>query len=287
MDDLIQQGVNVYKSGDKDAARKLFIMAVKQYPDAERAWGWMYNVCHTDKERIHCLKQMLRINPGNEKATQMLRDLDEPNFPFEQTSSYVTPQQAKPARAQKPPLSPNHLPIISMGDVGEYVKSIVLSNERVLAVAKIHGVVYIIPTVFTFLAIVISLFFLLPLIIGLYVGASSSDTPTFGIGSFLTCILPFWVIAGFGFLRAFLIRKFTEFAVTDKRIIGKVGIIRRSSLELLLNKVESIGVSQGLMGRLFDYGTLVISGSGGTHQTIPFIAKPMKLKQTINSILSE
>ncbi|MBE7535434.1 MAG: hypothetical protein HS124_06860 [Anaerolineales bacterium] len=75
MDDLIQQGANAFKSGDRETARKLLISAVKQYPDNERAWGWMYSVCNTDQERIHCLKQILRINPSNQKASQTLGEM--------------------------------------------------------------------------------------------------------------------------------------------------------------------------------------------------------------------
>ena len=75
MDDLIQQGVNAYKSGDLVAARSLLTAAVKQYPDNERAWGWMYNVCASDTERILCLKQIVRINPKNENANESLLKL--------------------------------------------------------------------------------------------------------------------------------------------------------------------------------------------------------------------
>lgn len=50
MDDLIQQGVNAFKSGDRETARKLLITSVKQNPDSERAWGWMYNVCSADQD---------------------------------------------------------------------------------------------------------------------------------------------------------------------------------------------------------------------------------------------
>jgi hypothetical protein len=75
MDDLLQQGVIAYKAGKRDDARKIFIIAVKQSPDSESAWGWMYEVSGDDKERIYCLKQMLRINPKNEKVNQLLNQL--------------------------------------------------------------------------------------------------------------------------------------------------------------------------------------------------------------------
>lgn len=72
MDDLFQQGVIAYRAGKKDEARKIFISIVKQSPGNERAWGRLYDVANNDQERTHCLKQILRINPKNEKAKQLL-----------------------------------------------------------------------------------------------------------------------------------------------------------------------------------------------------------------------
>ena len=79
MDDLLQQGIAVYRAGQRDEARKYFISALKQNRNDERIWGWMYNVCNNDTERIDCLKQILRINPKNEKANQLLAKLTNDN----------------------------------------------------------------------------------------------------------------------------------------------------------------------------------------------------------------
>ncbi len=81
MDDLLQKGVNSYKSGDHETARKLFISATKQNPDSERAWGWLYYVCKTDQERIYCLRKIVKINPHNLKAQEILTKLTLPEDP--------------------------------------------------------------------------------------------------------------------------------------------------------------------------------------------------------------
>jgi hypothetical protein len=75
MDDLIQKGADAFRAGNRDEARKLLLTAVKQTPNSERAWGWLYNVTNNDQERVHCLKEMLRINPKNEKANGLLNQL--------------------------------------------------------------------------------------------------------------------------------------------------------------------------------------------------------------------
>jgi tetratricopeptide (TPR) repeat protein len=89
MDDLLQQGIAAYRAGKRDEARKFFIAALKQNRNDERTWGWMYNVCNNDTERIDCIKQMLRINPKNEKASQLLAKLtiDNPVLPQPSVSS--------------------------------------------------------------------------------------------------------------------------------------------------------------------------------------------------------
>ena len=80
MDELLQQGITAYKAGKRDEARKIFMTVVKQNPDNERAWGGMYEVSGNDKERVYCLKQMLRINPKNKKANRLLNQLITPSF---------------------------------------------------------------------------------------------------------------------------------------------------------------------------------------------------------------
>lgn len=90
--------------------------------------------------------------------------------------------------------------------------------------------------------------------------------PAFGVG------LIFLVIA-------YVRYKSIELAVTTKRVIVKHGFIRRQTVEINLNKVESIQVDQGVLGRLFDFGTLVISGTGTSHAPIAGIAAPMVFRK--------
>ncbi|MFO1252099.1 MAG: PH domain-containing protein [Inhella sp.] len=85
---------------------------------------------------------------------------------------------------------------------------------------------------------------------------------------------------GLVFLVAAYIRyKSTELAVTSKRIIVKHGFISRQTIEINLNKAESIQVDQGVLGRLFDFGTLVISGTGTSHAPLAGIAEPMAFRK--------
>lgn len=75
----------------------------------------------------------------------------------------------------------------------------------------------------------------------------------------------------------------TEFAVTDKRVLAKAGLLRRRSLETLLPKVEAIEVHQDLTGRLLNYGTITVIGTGGTREIFPMISDPLELRRQVQT----
>jgi uncharacterized membrane protein YdbT with pleckstrin-like domain len=80
---------------------------------------------------------------------------------------------------------------------------------------------------------------------------------------------------------AFVARRTSEFAVTNKRVLIKTGLIRRHSLETLLNKIEGIHVEQGILGRIVDYGTIIITGTGGSKEPFHRIANPMEFRRRV------
>ena len=73
----------------------------------------------------------------------------------------------------------------------------------------------------------------------------------------------------------------SEFAVTTSRLIFKVGLISRYTTELLLSKVESIGVQQGLMGRLLNYGDLTVTGTGGAREVFRRVRDPIGFRNHV------
>ncbi|HZQ62285.1 MAG TPA: PH domain-containing protein [Casimicrobiaceae bacterium] len=90
------------------------------------------------------------------------------------------------------------------------------------------------------------------------------------------------IVLGLIWIAAALIRRSsTELAVTDRRVIAKFGFIRRSTVELNLTKIESIRVEQTVMGRIFGYGSVYVTGTGSTLDPIPFIADPIKFRQAV------
>jgi uncharacterized membrane protein YdbT with pleckstrin-like domain len=78
----------------------------------------------------------------------------------------------------------------------------------------------------------------------------------------------------------------SEFAVTDKRVVIKTGWLQRTTLELMLAKVEGIGVDQSLLGRMLDAGTITVIGTGGTDEHFPNIAAPLEFRRQVQSQIS-
>ena len=92
------------------------------------------------------------------------------------------------------------------------------------------------------------------------------------------------LLAAFGLGIVFLVwayirYKTTEFAVTDRRIIAKTGLVSRRTVEMFLDKVESLNVEQSVPGRVFDYGTVTIRGTGATSETFGNISAPLALRK--------
>jgi len=75
----------------------------------------------------------------------------------------------------------------------------------------------------------------------------------------------------------------SEFAVTNKRVIVKVGLISRRTIEINMSKVESVEVNQDIFARLFNYGTIVVIGTGGTKEPFDLIDDPLAFRRAVQS----
>ncbi|CAG4906552.1 PH domain-containing protein [Paraburkholderia saeva] len=80
---------------------------------------------------------------------------------------------------------------------------------------------------------------------------------------------------------AFIAYRTTELAVTSKRVVAKFGVLRRQTVELNLARVESVQVDQGLMGGIFDFGSLVVAGAGVPSAPIPGVSNPMMFRRMV------
>jgi uncharacterized membrane protein YdbT with pleckstrin-like domain len=99
-----------------------------------------------------------------------------------------------------------------------------------------------------------------------------------------------WIIffsmrALFTLMIAPIIDRYTdEFAITNKRVIIKTGLIRRHTFEMNHSKIESVNVDQSILGRILGYGTISVVGSGGTRGEFLNIKDPLAFRRKFQEL---
>jgi uncharacterized membrane protein YdbT with pleckstrin-like domain len=154
-----------------------------------------------------------------------------------------------------------------------YVKHVIQPGERIVMVGHISWVIYH-RAIFC-----VILGGILLILEWIFVPQGNSRTylmygtaAAFGLAALVT------------FVQAWFIRWTTEIAVTDKRIIFKRGFINRHTAEMNMDKVASVDVDQSIWGRLFDYGSVHILGTGGVAgiEHLHRIGNPIGLRNAID-----
>ena len=87
-----------------------------------------------------------------------------------------------------------------------------------------------------------------------------------------------WIVAIYEYLKL----RYTEQGVTNKRVIVKTGLVQRRTLELLLRQVEAISVDQSLLGRVFGFGSITLTGTGGVREVFHRVGDPLELRRRIH-----
>ncbi len=129
-----------------------------------------------------------------------------------------------------------------------FIEESLSSGEEVVARFRLHWIARI------------------PLVMWILLGV-----PTFGIT---------WLVAIYEYLRLRAI----EQGVTNKRVIFKTGIIGRKSEEMKLTSIETVEIEQGVMGRMFDFGDVKLTGRGTSDMVFKRIDDPMSVKRRIESV---
>ena len=150
-----------------------------------------------------------------------------------------------------------------------YVRRVLQPGEAVVHLTRVHPVIFLIAILW--LAAAVALF-----IAALTLGG---DLRIGGEALSLFCLI-FALAAG---LPALIRRQTTELAVTDRRVIYKSGVLARHTLEMNRSKVESVDVDQSVLGRLLNFGTIVVRGTGGSLEPIRMIGDPLTFRSHITA----
>lgn len=155
-----------------------------------------------------------------------------------------------------------------------YVAKHLIDGESIAYETRLHWVVLLVP-------LLLSLLFD-------FAGAALLVLPTRSTGG-KSVASEGMLIAGVALLaigtvflaRGVLLRNATEMTVTNKRVFVKVGLAARRTVELLLSRVESIGVEETVMGRMLGYGTVIVRGTGGTPEVFNMVDHPLEFRTQV------
>jgi uncharacterized membrane protein YdbT with pleckstrin-like domain len=164
-----------------------------------------------------------------------------------------------------PRSNPKARPPLAAGNRMSYIDANLLPDERVVFRTRLHWLLFLSPVLFIVVV-------LLPIAWLLDRGSWSSYA---------------WIPLALGalvLLAAFIKWQSSDFAVTNKRVMTKVGVLNTRSIELLLGKIEAIAVEQSMMGRILGYGDIVITGSGGTKESFAHIRSPLAFRNAVQSV---
>lgn len=145
-----------------------------------------------------------------------------------------------------------------------YIDKNLMKDEQIIYRASLSWVIYLSAAVWAFLG-VLALFF--------------------GRDGFALAVL-FFLIAAIALIRAVLAKKTSDFAVTNRRLILKTGVISRNIVELMLTKCEGVALDQSILGRILGYGTLLTT-TGGVTNKFKMIKDPITFRNYINHQIDE
>ena len=145
-----------------------------------------------------------------------------------------------------------------------YIDAHLLPGESVTYRTRLHWKVYL-----------ASFFFGLLICVPLVVLALNSENR-------ILALIP-GIAALLAWIKPWLERHSSEFAVTSRRVIIKLGFFNTRSVELLLPKIEGIAVTQSLFGRMLGFGEIVVTGTGGTEERFDRIQAPLEFRQAVQA----
>lgn len=141
-----------------------------------------------------------------------------------------------------------------------YLKINLQPGEEIVYVAKLHFALFFQPVVF--------------FLLGWWLYGTDARVLHYG-GIFLL------FIGVVSLIQRIMVKIGSVYAVTNKRVMLKTGIISRRAVDLVLAKCEGLQIKQSVLGRILNYGTITVT-TGGALSSYPFIADPMRFKREIN-----
>ena len=150
-----------------------------------------------------------------------------------------------------------------------YVDAVLQPGEQVRAIGRLHWVIFLRAIALGVAGVVVLAL------------AQELDPRTREVADFAGGIV--LAVALLAFLQALFSRSITELAVTNRRVIYKRGFLHRHTVEMNMDKVETVDVDQSVAGRLLGYGSIRVLGTGRGIENLRRVSAPLQLRNAITA----
>jgi len=153
-----------------------------------------------------------------------------------------------------------------------FIEKNLANNEKIVYRAQLHWWIYGKSVFLLILGLIIIMF-------GANSGFNSAEREGVKVLGGLLIL-----VSLIGLINAYVSASSSEFAVTNRRIMMKTGVAKRRLIELQLNRSEGLVIDQGIIGRIFNYGTIAVR-TGGMVENFSPVADPYEFKRQINNAI--
>jgi len=155
-----------------------------------------------------------------------------------------------------------------------YIHKSLLDGEKIIYMTRRHKIIFTYPVIWLLLSAILFG------VKWMYVFRPEVNfTLSIFSGIFLAAALIHALVIWVNYLSA-------EFGITNQRVISKEGFLKRKTSEVFLKSVESVQVDQSIWGRMLNFGTIIVSGTGGASDPINMIRKPLDFKKQVQQRLA-
>lgn len=139
------------------------------------------------------------------------------------------------------------------------------NEDNVVYVAGLHWILFFWPVALAIVAIALGLKF----------------SPLKEVSLFLVLFALAWIAV------TWVTFHFSSLTIKKKQVILRTGILVRKTTDIPMTKIETIDISQSVLGSIFRYGALVITGTGGTRHYINYLTRPLTCRRYIEQLMHE
>lgn len=139
------------------------------------------------------------------------------------------------------------------------------TETNVVYFTRLHWIIFLGPVIGFCVAIAIQLYI----------------TQLWELSLFLEAFALLWIVM------TWVTYYFSSITIKKKQVIIRTGILVRQTVDIPLTKIESIDIRQSIIGSIFHYGMLIITGTGGTKQLVNYINRPLTCRRYIEQLMNE